>query len=67
MRIDKDSIVIGVALAVVLTASAAFAVVQFPTLDGVTAQSMNAIEMGRARGAAILLDIQAPVRAPGAP
>ena len=49
MRIDKDNIVIGVALAVVLTASAAFAVVQFPTLDGVTAQPMHPIEMDQAR------------------
>ncbi len=57
MHIDKDYIVIGVALAIVLTASAAFAVGQFPTLDGVTAQPMDAFEMGRAWGTDIMLDI----------
>jgi hypothetical protein len=57
MHIDKAYIVIGVALAVALTTSAAFAVYPFPNLDGVTAQPMDAFEMGRAWGTDIMLDI----------
>ncbi len=48
MHIDKDYIVIGAALAVALTVSAAFAVYPSPTLDGVTGQPMDSFEMGRA-------------------
>ena len=61
MHIDKNYIVIGVALAVALTAGAASAVYQFPTLDGVTAQPTDVIELGRPWDTDILLDI------PGAP
>ena len=61
MHIDKDYIVIGVALAVALTAGAASAVYQFPTLDGVTAQPTDLIEFDRPWDTDIHLDI------PGAP
>ncbi len=57
MHIDKDYIVIGAALVVALTVSAAFTVYPSPTLDGVTAQPMDSFEMGRAWGTDIMLDI----------
>ena len=53
MRIK--TIVSGVAVALALSAGSAFAAEQFATLEGVTVEPMNAVELDSVRGMDVLL------------